>query len=76
MIELYIETTEKEIVLKLKNSKPKCHIENVVSNKKSMGMQNTEKQLDLLYPNTYELEVNDSVLEYTLELKLKLHEKI
>jgi two-component system LytT family sensor kinase len=76
LIELYIEATEKEIVFKLKNSKPKTHIENVGSDKKSIGMQNTEKQLDLLYPNAYQLEVNNTVLEYTLELKLQLHEKV
>jgi len=75
-IELDILATEKEIVFKLKNSKPKESIANGTSNKKSIGMQNTEKQLDLLYPNAYQLEVNDAILEYTLELKLQLHEKV
>jgi len=76
LIELYISATEKEIIFKLKNSKPKASIENGTSNKKSIGMQNTEKQLDLLYPKAYQLEVNNTVLEYTLELKLQLHEKV
>jgi len=76
LIELSIETTNTEITFKLKNSKPKGSIENGTSGKKSIGMQNTEKQLDLLYPNAYQLEVNDAILEYTLELKLQLHEKV
>lgn len=76
VIELYVSTTEKEIIFKLKNSKPKTAIETTVGDKKSIGMQNTEKQLDLLYPNSYQLEVNDSALAYTLVLKLQLHEKI
>jgi len=76
LIELSIETTDTEIVFKLKNSKPKTTIENSTSDKKSIGMQNTEKQLDLLYPNAYQLDINDRILEYSLELKLQLHEKI
>ena len=76
LIELYISTTEKEIVFKLKNSKPQTANENVTSDKKSIGMQNTEKQLNLLYPNAYQLKVNDTVSDYTLELKLQLHEKV
>jgi len=76
LIELYISATEEEVVFKLKNSKPKTSVENGTRDKKSIGMQNSEKQLDLLYPNAYQLEVNDSISEYTLELKLQLHEKV
>jgi len=76
MIELYISSTEKEIVFKLKNSKPKTSFETIASDKKSIGMLNTEKQLDLLYPNSYQLEVNNSAFEYILALKLRLHEKV
>ena len=39
-------------------------------------MQNTKKQLDLLYPNAYSLKVNNSNLDYALELKIKLNEKV
>ncbi|MBL4642232.1 MAG: hypothetical protein JKY44_01435 [Flavobacteriaceae bacterium] len=76
MIELNISATEKEIVFKLINSKPKSFMDTIGSDKKSIGMQNTEKQLELLYPNAYQLEVNDTISEYTLELKLQLHEKV
>ena len=76
LIKLNISASEKEIVFKLINSKPKSFMDTIGSDKKSIGMQNTEKQLELLYPNAYQLEVNDTISEYTLELKLQLHEKV
>ena len=76
LIELSIETTDKEIVFKLKNTKPQFSSDNITTDKKSIGMQNTEKQLNLLYPNVYVLEVENAVTDYSLELKLKLNEKI
>ena len=76
-IELYIASTEKEIVFKLTNSKPKVHSTVLYSDKKSIGMQNTEKQLDLLYPNNaYQLRIQNTATTYNLELKLQLHEKV
>lgn len=76
LIELSIVTTDTEIFFKLKNSKPKSYAENVISDKDSIGMQNTKKQLDLLYPNAYELKVENTAANYSLELKLELHEKV
>lgn len=76
LIEISIASTETEIVFKLKNTKPKIHSEIVTSNKKSIGMQNSEKQLDLLYSNAYTLEIENSKTHYSLELKLVLDEKI
>ena len=76
LIELEITTTQKEIVFKLKNSKPKIVTENISNNEKSIGMQNTEKQLNLLYPNAYILEVENAATNYSLKLKLKLDEKV
>ena len=76
-IALFIRTTEKEIVFKLTNSKPKAHIETSSADKKSIGMQNTEKQLELLYPNhTHQLSIQNTPTTYNLELKLQLHEKV
>ncbi|WP_052158257.1 sensor histidine kinase [Lacinutrix jangbogonensis] len=76
VITLYICTTDTEIVFKLKNTKPQSHIENTIKEKGSIGMSNTEKQLELLYPNAYVLNVNNTTLDYNLELKIKLHEKV
>lgn len=76
LIELSISTTNDEIVFKLKNTKPQFYSENKNGDKASIGMQNTKKQLDLLYPNAYSLKVNNSNLDYALELKIKLNEKV
>jgi len=76
LIELSISTAEDEIVFKLKNTKPQSYSENKNGDKASIGMQNTKKQLDLLYPNAYSLKVNNSNLDYALELKIRLHEKV
>lgn len=75
-IEMSITTSASEIIFKLKNSKPQSHIEKTSSEKKSIGMQNTEKQLDLLYPDAYQLIVNNTATNYSLELKLQHNEKI
>ena len=74
LIELSITTNDNDIIFKLKNSKPHSSIRN--RDKKSIGMQNTEKQLNLLYPNSYLLEINDTAINYSLELKLLLNEKV
>jgi len=76
LIELSIETTDTKIFFKLKNSKPKVYAENVIRDKDSIGMQNTKKQLDLLYPKRYELLIENTATNYSLELKLQLHEKV
>jgi LytS/YehU family sensor histidine kinase len=76
LIELSIDTSDTEITFKLKNSKPKAYAENVISEKDSIGMENTEKQLDLLYPNAYELQIENTTTIYSLELKLQLDEKV
>tara|TARA_B110001454_G_C12473602_1_gene331390 strand:- start:82 stop:201 length:120 start_codon:yes stop_codon:yes gene_type:complete len=39
-------------------------------------MKNTKKQLDLLYPNAYALDVEDTPGYYSLILKIILHEKV
>jgi len=76
LIEMSISTTNKSTVFKLKNSKPQSHSGNNNNNKKSIGMKNTEKQLDLLYPNTYKLVIENTATFYSLELILQQHEKV
>ena len=75
IINISISANEKEMVFNLKNSKPKSQTDSF-SSKKAIGMNNTKMQLDLLYPNLYVLNINNKPLEYSLELKLTLHEKV
>ncbi|TJY34583.1 sensor histidine kinase [Pontimicrobium aquaticum] len=76
LIEISTVTTTTEIVFKLKNTKPQYFTEKNNPKKRSIGMQNIEKQLDLLYPKAYQLKVKSTALNYALELKLQLNEKI
>lgn len=75
-IDMKILATQNEIIFKLKNSKPRVDTELIKSAKKSIGMQNTKKQLDLLYPNKYQLEIENIDSHYSLELKLTLNGKV
>ena len=75
-IDIKISATENEIVFRLKNSKPKADNKLINSDKNSIGMENTKKQLDLLYPNKYQLGVEVTASNYSLELKLTCNEKV
>ncbi|WCO00307.1 sensor histidine kinase [Psychroserpens ponticola] len=75
-ISLFISSSEKEIVFKLKNTKPKFYVESLKKDKGNIGMNNTEKQLELLYPNTYNLDIINTEFEYDLELKIQHNGKI
>ncbi|WP_299158531.1 histidine kinase [uncultured Tenacibaculum sp.] len=76
LIKLNILASEKELSFKLKNTRPSSHIDTKKSSRKSIGMQNIEKQLDLLYADAYSLKIEETNKEYILELILKLDEKI
>ncbi|KAB1158608.1 histidine kinase [Tenacibaculum aiptasiae] len=73
-ITLTIVASEAEIKFKLKNTKPSLYNSN--KKRKSIGMENITKQLDFLYLGAYSLEVNETNKDYSLELILKLNEKI
>lgn len=76
VIELHITATPREIVFRLKNSKPTVYDPNILADKEAIGMQNTQKQLDLLYPNSYSLNIEDTDNQYALLLKLIPHEQV
>ena len=73
-IKLCITAKENTIVFKLSNTKPIASSSTEKSKEKSIGMKNIVKQLDLLYTNSYKLDIDESNSEY--KLSLKLHEKI
>lgn len=75
-ISLSISTSDDEIIFKLKNSKPKSYIENSIKETGNIGMRNSEKQLELLYPKEYNLNITDTNLIYTLELKINHNGKV
>lgn len=73
-IHISISAREDTIVFKLSNSKPLTSISSEEIDKKSIGMKNIIKQLDLLYSNTYDLNISESNSDYNL--RLELHEKV
>ena len=75
-IEMTIKSSTNKIFFNLKNSKPPSDIIKNKIEKKTIGMQNIKRQLDFLYPNRYQLEVNCTATNYSLELKLMLHENV
>ncbi|WP_461589556.1 sensor histidine kinase [Winogradskyella sp.] len=76
LIQLELLTSENEINFRSKNSKPTGSKHTESKKMSAIGMDNIEKQLGLLYPNKYELVVNDNTKNYELELKLKSDENI
>jgi sensor histidine kinase YesM len=58
---------ENELTLEVSNSKP-AQTKAVVTN--GIGLQNAVKRLDILYPGSYELDVNDDANVYSVSLTL------
>jgi LytS/YehU family sensor histidine kinase len=73
-IHISISAKEDIIVFKSSNTKPSTSISSEETDKKSIGMNNIIKQLDLLYPNAYDLKINESNSNYNL--RLELYEKV
>lgn len=75
-IELHIFSAENQIIFKLKNTKPEAINENENNEKMAIGMQNTIKQLNLLYPKAHSLNIKNTERDYALELKIRPNENL
>lgn len=73
-IHLAINIKGNELDFILRNSKP--HIPPVQKNKKSIGLMNVKKRLQLLYPGKYFLEINSKEEVYEVHLRLTIQEEI
>lgn len=58
----------------LKNTKPTNSTNVKSKDRESIGLQNIKMQLDLLYPNKYTLDINNSPNNYIVKLKIQLNE--
>jgi LytS/YehU family sensor histidine kinase len=73
-VNLNITILPDELQMALSNSKPEGGISN---DHTGIGLSNTIKRLDLLYPNSfYSLHVNEEMLNFNVLLKIKLEEEI
>ncbi|WP_108868686.1 sensor histidine kinase [Aquimarina aquimarini] len=69
-INIDLSTQDKTILFLITNTKPNTY--NEVKNKvDALGLNNIKKQLELLYPNTHDLQILDTENQYELSLTLK-----
>ena len=73
-IDIDIQGDLKLINFKIENTKPNNLENNDAENRDSIGLQNIKKQLDLLYLNKYNLDIENKTNMYSVSLKIKPNE--
>lgn len=69
-IEINIKANLQIIEFRIENTKPAISEKNNEENREAIGLKNIKKQLDLLYPNSYKLDVNNKGNLYAVNLKI------
>ncbi len=69
-IRIQVENRENKLFFELRNTKPDLHP--LGDERKSLGLSNVKKQLELLYPNKHQLNIIEKPNTYTTELELCL----
>jgi len=69
-IELTITATPHTLEFSIENTKPAHSKISVDKNRDAIGLQNIKKQLDLLYPNNYNLDIKNNNDTYFVNLKI------
>ena len=70
-ISIRLTTNEDEIIFSIENSTPSYRNTTKNNNREAIGLQNINKQLDLLYLDNYKLDIKESKGLYCAILKLK-----
>jgi len=68
-----MDVSDQEIRMKLENSKPQNIPGTQMEKSGGIGQRNVRKQLDLLYPNNYTLNILESPYNYAVDLKINLN---
>ena len=71
-INIDIKVEKKQLFFSVYNTKAKLEQEDKTNFKKGIGVTNTKSQLQLLYPNRYNLEIIDEELSYQVKLRIDL----
>ncbi len=71
-VNIKIKVVDKHIHLFIENSKPDALPMQVHKRSGGIGLVNVRRRLDLIYPNNYELNINDNPKTYQVELDLEL----
>ena len=70
MVKIDLSNDNENIIFKIFNTKPLSNIEKPIE-KKAIGLTNVEQQLNLLYPNTHHLNIEETEESFSVTLKLK-----
>ena len=73
IINISLEIQDGNLYFQVLNTKPNSTENDVMDYRKGIGVQNVQRQLDLLYPNQYEWRVEGC--EDTYEVNLRIYEK-
>lgn len=68
-INILIESNKNQIHFRIKNNKHSSGKNNLVNT--GIGINNTRRRLDLMYPGKYELDIEDEPLTYTINLNIQ-----
>ncbi|WP_281323272.1 sensor histidine kinase [Flavobacterium aestivum] len=71
VIQIDLQTKKQEIVFRIANTKPQNET-GEKSDKSKIGLENVRKQLNLLYPNKHQLEIEETQTKFKIELCLNL----
>ncbi|MEM9866301.1 MAG: histidine kinase, partial [Bacteroidota bacterium] len=69
-ITIQVKNKGNKLFFELKNTKPNLQPE--INERKSLGLSNIKKQLELLYPDKHQLNIIEKTHTYTTELELCL----
>ncbi len=69
-IAISLETDDKMIIFKITNTKPKMVTSKDSTSTEALGLDNVKKQLELLYPQKYELLIEDHAETYSVFLSI------
>ncbi|MCE7054921.1 histidine kinase [Algoriphagus sp. AGSA1] len=70
-ITISITTNQTDLLFTISNSMPANTLEKCRENEEQLGLKNVKKQLELLYPDSYELALSERTYNYEVLLKLK-----
>jgi hypothetical protein len=72
-IQLFIETTNDWLELKLTNTRPT--LPEIPDDRKKIGLQNVQKRLALLYPGQHQLNIQSDEVSFSVHMKVKLEKR-
>jgi len=72
-IQLFIETTNDWLDLKISNTRPA--LSEKPDDRKKIGLQNVQKRLELLYSGKHQLDIQSTEASFTVHMKIKLETK-